>query len=162
MKNLELINDYLDEIGIENNIEYLPNAKSVLTFEYGSKMSEWWITVEEVNENGKQIRLYSILSNFSKEKREEVYQILNNFNKKYDYVKFFCQESEQGDFVFASHCIPSLDSGIEYYFVKILKEFVIVLDDAFFNFSLVLQELIFYTLSDKMPLIRKQERRIST
>ena len=134
MKNLELINDYLDEIGIESNIEYLPNGKSVLTFEYGSKMSEWWIAVEEVNDNGKQIRLYSILSSFLNKKIDDVCKILNDFNKKYDYIKFYCQETEEGDFVFASYCIPSLDSEITDYFVKIFKVFTSILDDAYFAF----------------------------
>ena len=67
MKSLELINDYLDEIGIEGIFEYLPDGKPVLTFEYKTKMSEFWIAVEEVNDNGKQIKLYSILSSVSKE-----------------------------------------------------------------------------------------------
>lgn len=130
MQSLEMIKSILDEKNIKNNIDNLPNGKSVLTLECNGESSTWTIFVEETAKNGKQIRLYAIVAPTCKDAKYNVCRIINDYNKKYDYVKFFYQESEQGEFVFASYSIPSLDEGLTYFFKKVLIEFVSVLDDV--------------------------------
>lgn len=130
MQSLEIIKNYLDNESIKNSIESLPNGDSVLTLECKGELFEWGIFVEEPVENGKQVRLYALVTTTCKEAKYNVCRIINDYNKKYDYVKFFYQESEQGELVLASYSIPSLDSGLPFFFEKVLKEFVSVLDDV--------------------------------
>lgn len=130
MQSLEIIKNFLDKKDIKNGIESLPNGDSVLTLECKGELFEWGICVEEPVGNEKQVRLYAIVTTTCKEAKYNVCRIINGYNKKYDYVKFFYQESEQGEFVFASYSIPSLESGLPYFFGKVLKEFVSVLDDV--------------------------------
>lgn len=130
MQSLEIIKNYLDKEDIKNNIESLPNGNSVLTLKCKGEATEWGFCVQEPFENRKQVRLYAIVSRTCKEAKYNVCKIINDYNKKYDYVKFFYQESEQGVFVYASYSIPSLESGLSYFFGKVLKEFVSVLDDV--------------------------------
>lgn len=137
MKSLEMIKSLLDEKNIKNSIDDLPNGKSVLTLECNGESLSWTIFVEEPVENGKQIRLYTIVTPTCKDAKYNVCRIINGYNKKYNYVKFFYQESEQGEFVFASYTIPSLEEGLTYFFKKVLIEFVSVLDDVIFSIPMM-------------------------
>lgn len=130
MRSLEIIKNFLDKEGVKNSIDSLPNGVSVLTLKCKGELFEWGIWVEEAIENGKQVQMNAIVTITCKEAKYNVCRIINSYNKKYNYVKFFYQESEQGEFVFASYSIPSLNSGLQYFFGKVLKEFVSVLDDV--------------------------------
>ena len=130
MRNLEVIKNYLDEEGIKSHIETLSNSASVLIVNCKEEVFEWNIHVSEPVEGGKEVTLYAVVSITCKEARYNVYRIINGYNKKYNYVKFFYQESEQGELVLASYSIPPLDSGLSFFFGKVLKKFVSILDDV--------------------------------
>lgn len=133
MESLKIIQEFLDKGNIENNIELLPNGNSILNIKYKGKISDHWICAEEPSEDSKQVIIYSIVAKGCKEAKCNICRIINGYNKKYDYVKFFYQESEQGEYVFASYCIPSLKSGLQFYFGKVFLSFISILDEVTFS-----------------------------
>ena len=125
MKSIETIKSILEKVGIENSIENLPDDSKVLTFRYKSID----IVVSNPVKNSEIVQMYSIVSPASKEAKNTILRLINNYNEDYDYIKFFYQESYQGALVFASYTIPSLDSGLEHYFLVIMKKMVEALND---------------------------------
>lgn len=132
MQTLEIIKNYLNEHKLTNNAEILPNGKRVLVVDYESEFSTYKICIDEPIENEKYIRLYSILSRACKEAKYNTCRIINDYNKQYDYAKFYYQESEQGELILASYIIPSMETGLTYFFGKALDKLVFALDNAKF------------------------------
>ena len=125
MKSIETIKSILGKVGIENSIEILPDDSKVLTFRYESKD----IMVSNPIKDSEIVQMCSIVSPASKEAKNTILRIINDYNGDYDYIKFFYQESYQGALVFASYMIPSLDAGLENYFLVIMQKMVGALND---------------------------------
>lgn len=130
MESLKVIQEFLNKGNIENNIQLLPNGDSILNIRYKGKISYHWVCAEEPSKDSKQVRIYTVVAKGCKEAKYNICRIINGYNMKYDYVKFFYQESGQGEYVFASYSIPSLKAGLQFYFGKVFSSFISVLDEV--------------------------------
>lgn len=135
MNSLNIIKKFLDGKNIKNDMDILPNGKTVLVAECrsGEFSLKRNICIEQPIENDNSIRVYCIITNVSTDAKRYVCQIINDYNRKYNFIKFFYQESMQGAFLFASYGIPALDSGLENFFEKILNTLLVVADDVALN-----------------------------
>lgn len=125
MGRIEVIKGLFDGYGIKNELVSTPNGAAVLSSELNGKKQKWCINVFEDDGLCMQTTLLKVCKNL----KYDICKALNDYNKKYNFAKMYYQESEQGEFIYASLHIPPVENlEFTYIFDVMLKEFVNTLD----------------------------------
>ena len=127
MGRIEVLKGLLDGYGVKNELISTSDEMAILSFEVKGKNQKWCINVSQFEDGG--ICLQTTILKVCNNLKYEIYKALNDYNKKYNFAKTYYQESEQGEFICASHRVHALEPlELTCIFDAVLKKFIGALD----------------------------------